>query len=542
MGSHHHRHCSHCHTCREQGHSHMFGPISHMIPGHWQSWISAQIQTPEETERVAKGVLGFEELKKYMRQGNEFCKEVALLIHERADLETKYHKGLSIIAAKLSKVAQTSIGTLGEGWKAVAASIDTEADLHRNLATAMLEEIAKPLKHLVAGQKEARRPIEEHVEKSLKSLTEKRNDEIKAKKSAYDTAKSHEKVEEPKNIKTDKDANKTEKKQKQVLDRLRKADKAYCECCEKAEVARQEWEFTVNKANVQLQTLDEERISKMNDFLNLYNSHLSVLGPRLSQCCDTLLKSVQQVDVSGDISLVAKTKGSQTATPEQMLIDCYAEDSQFTMKKERRKMALQHYLLHIRQSIEREQKGREGVEKLVGVYKERPNFADQDAQEDTRQRLTQVIFMMNFLEANHYKIATSLASIDGGHKPAFKFSKYIEQARDKQGMLVSLLKLPPNLASAGDSGYDATSVTLSSLATVGMDDNIDDDEFDDPPSPTGMLGRCRAIFDYQAVEHGDLAIHTGDIINITEKLGNGWWQGECNGRSGVFPESYVQEL
>lgn len=31
-----------------------------------------------------------------------------------------------------------------------------------------------------------------------------------------------------------------------------------------------------------------------------------------------------------------------------------------------------------------------GVEKLVGVYRERPNFADQDAQEDAKQRLCQV--------------------------------------------------------------------------------------------------------------------------------------------------------
>lgn len=31
-----------------------------------------------------------------------------------------------------------------------------------------------------------------------------------------------------------------------------------------------------------------------------------------------------------------------------------------------------------------------GVEKLVGVYRERPNFADQGAQEDAKQRLCQV--------------------------------------------------------------------------------------------------------------------------------------------------------
>lgn len=32
-----------------------------------------------------------------------------------------------------------------------------------------------------------------------------------------------------------------------------------------------------------------------------------------------------------------------------------------------------------------------GVEKLVSVYQDRPNFADQDAQDDAKQRLNQVI-------------------------------------------------------------------------------------------------------------------------------------------------------
>ena len=31
----------------------------------------------------------------------------------------------------------------------------------------------------------------------------------------------------------------------------------------------------------QLQNLDEERISQMQDFMNKYNSHLSVIGPKL---------------------------------------------------------------------------------------------------------------------------------------------------------------------------------------------------------------------------------------------------------------------
>ena len=34
-----------------------------------------------------------------------------------------------------------------------------------------------------------------------------------------------------------------------------------------------------------------------------------------------------------------------------------------------------------------------GVEKLMQVYKDRPNFADQDAQDDAKNRLMQVEFI-----------------------------------------------------------------------------------------------------------------------------------------------------
>ena len=48
-----------------------------------------------------------------------------------------------------------------------------------------------------------------------------------------------------------------EKKQRQLGENLRKADKHYCECCEKAEVARQEWDFAVSKVCGKIRTPGE---------------------------------------------------------------------------------------------------------------------------------------------------------------------------------------------------------------------------------------------------------------------------------------------
>ena len=39
--------------------------------------------------------------------------------------------------------------------------------------------------------------------------------------------------------------------------------------------------FPLLQATSQLQELEEERISQMQDFMNKYNSHLSVIGPKL---------------------------------------------------------------------------------------------------------------------------------------------------------------------------------------------------------------------------------------------------------------------
>ena len=493
-----------------------------------------------------KGLNGFEELKKYIKQGSEFCKEVASIIQERSDAESHYAKNLQKLSAKLLKAASNNIGTLAEGWKAVATTMEQEADLHKNLSVALIEEINKPLKQLVEGQIKARKPIELQVDKSLKALTDKRLEEYKAKKTAHTCAKDFEKSEDSRhdakagNKKySDKDIIKLEKKCDQFSKSLKKADKDYCEMCEKAEAARQEWDLNVSQASSQLQSLEEDRISKMSEYLNQYNSHMSVIGPKIIQSCDRLNEAVMSVDLRGDLQKAVQQRGTGPVTSEQILIDCCAEDMQFSMKPERRKNSLQNYLLFIRQSIERERKGREGVEKLIEVYNQRPGFANPEAQTETKQRLLQVTYMMNFLEASHYKLANSFAKLDGQQKLEHKFGQYIETTRDKQGLQVSSLKLPANIANDGNSGYDVTSVTLTTLAGQGdqSEPGFGEDEFE-----TESIGRCRALYDYDATQRDELTIHEGDIINLYEKQDDGWWQGECGGVVGIFPATYVTEL
>ena len=62
------------------------------------------------------------------------------------------------------------------------------------------------------------------------------------------------------------------------------------------------------------------------------------------------------------------------------------------------------------------------------------------------------------------------------------------------------------------------------------------------PPPPPDLTRCEVLYDYTANQEDELTIEPGDIIDVTDQQDQDWWTGELNGRSGIFPASYVQEM
>jgi len=60
-----------------------------------------------------------------------------------------------------------------------------------------------------------------------------------------------------------------------------------------------------------------------------------------------------------------------------------------------------------------------------------------------------------------------------------------------------------------------------------------------PARPGPRVERCRALYDFTAEDNTELPLRKGDVINIIKK-GQDWWEGECNGRRGLFPGNYVE--
>ncbi|XP_075057446.1 CD2-associated protein isoform X2 [Mixophyes fleayi] len=54
--------------------------------------------------------------------------------------------------------------------------------------------------------------------------------------------------------------------------------------------------------------------------------------------------------------------------------------------------------------------------------------------------------------------------------------------------------------------------------------------------------QCKAVFDYIPQNEDELELKIGDILEITEEVEEGWWNGTCSGRSGLFPSNFVKEV
>ncbi|CAN0421007.1 unnamed protein product, partial [Ectocarpus fasciculatus] len=49
-----------------------------------------------------------------------------------------------------------------------------------------------------------------------------------------------------------------------------------------------------------------------------------------------------------------------------------------------------------------------------------------------------------------------------------------------------------------------------------------------------------ALFDHDAEEVDELPFKEGERIEVVDSSDEGWWQGICNGKTGLFPVNYVQ--
>jgi len=52
----------------------------------------------------------------------------------------------------------------------------------------------------------------------------------------------------------------------------------------------------------------------------------------------------------------------------------------------------------------------------------------------------------------------------------------------------------------------------------------------------------KAKYDYKGQDEEELSFKAGDILYVTKKNEDDWYEGTLNGRFGVFPANYIEKV
>ncbi|XP_067639286.1 nostrin isoform X2 [Eurosta solidaginis] len=408
-----------------------------------------------------KGQNGFEELRRYVKQGGDFGKELIMILQERVESETLYSKSLSKMANKLNKACRELPGSIAEAWRGVATEMENRSDIHRQLSASLTDEIVKPLRNIIDAHHKTRKSVESNVDKAARTLAEWRISEAKAKKTSHTAARENEKLQDAmldvriqkspsiamlhqgpnklaaeKEIKSaEKDCAKLDSKRKKAEEAVKRADVEYYTLCVRAERARVDWEMAVLRGSSLLQNIENQRLVNMKNFIANYSRLTSNMNPILDGLIQRLQPQVDACNVLKDMQVVKNIRRNSEGPSEQLLPDFYCEHTTLAMNRERRKHALIKLLQLVKADLERERRSRNGLKGLSRSLNNQEN-------QNITDKLYHIRSMLTYLEGARFKLHSALLELDHKPRSSHPLAQHIQVTRDRTGLQQSILKVP----------------------------------------------------------------------------------------------------
>uniref|UniRef100_A0A8D0GYU0 Nitric oxide synthase trafficking n=1 Tax=Sphenodon punctatus TaxID=8508 RepID=A0A8D0GYU0_SPHPU len=409
----------------------------------------------------------YRDLKGFSKNGDNFCKQLMSVLQQRY-------------------LEYLLLGTL-IFWELFSKEVNSNATVPCVLCSA-------PSKLGKAIQSEAINPtnhiLDEH-EKKKKTVSP--NIFHLAKKKLMGFTKEHEAlfhhVEDTKQLSTEKTRQKLLKNLEKSTTKLTKEDEEYYQKNLAGSETRLKWEAALETCYQSILHLEQERLQLLCNILNRYNQHLSSFGQHLTTCHAQIHTAVSKVDAEKDIQTLLKemTVSSVENKSEFLLTDYYEEDSNNVMEKERRKAAIKAKILRLQKDLEKATQDKKGVERMLTTFKEMPQFSDTQNQRNTDMQLDETNLKISLLQANYFKLATTLAEMEQTPKPTGPLGNCVSRWKEK-------------------------------------------------------VKAVNALYDYHAKRDDELSLEKGDVIIIHQKHDDGWWYGTLQERKGHFPASYVEEF
>ncbi|XP_034989068.1 nostrin isoform X2 [Zootoca vivipara] len=460
----------------------------------------------------------YQDLKRFSKNGDNFCKQLMSILQQ------------SYICS---------------AWQCVSEGMKSASDLHKKLGKAIQMEAISPTNHVLEEHEKRKKALDNTVVKAADMVTGNWSQQIKAKKKLKELTKNHEalfrETESSQALASPKTKRKLLRNLEKSATKLAKDDEDYYGKNLAACKTRLKWESTLENCHQSILELEKERLHLLWNTLNCYSQQLSSLAQNLIACHTRLHHAVSEVDAHKDTQMLGEEM-SMPATEtklELLLTDYYEEDATSLIEKERRQASIKAKVLRVQKDLEKALQDKTGLERMLNAYTESPQFSDAKNQNDITEQLDETSLKVILLQANHFKLATVLAEIEQMPKPVEPWnciSKWKEKDCVHHSVAITCPVKKKHFKQTLSTGATSEEGINRSCPPVAVSNSLP------PENGDAVYGTCTALYDYHAEREDELCLNKGDVIEIHQKEEDGWWYGSLNGKIGIFPATYVEEL
>ncbi|EGG24432.1 SH3 domain-containing protein [Cavenderia fasciculata] len=423
------------------------------------------------------GPQGFDILEKRINQGRDSNNLFVYFLKERAAIEESYAKSLSKLLKHTSSVVE--FGTLRETWLAMRGEIENLVRVHQELSDKIEKDIYIPFRKFKSETKKIRRDM---CHEAYKINRERRDLDktISNSRSKYeDYTKQAEKHQSELNS-----GSKSANEQSRLQSRCNKYTKEaasqeaeYKDCVNKWSTYQHSWEEKTQSVYNQLQATEEERVDTIKVHMDRYVQALSTSVIDSSTANKNLANLVDKIDKYEDINMfIAECKTGTEPPRAPSFVPA-------------------------------------GTPGYKSEYTSSVSTSNMNSFSDTSS---------NFSDDNNNSNYNNNYSNSGA-------SSGVSLSKSTQSTNKPSYNPPKSLTASNSS----TSLKTTSSPVK--------------PTPPAVAKRTflkkkkmRALYEYVGSDATELDFYTGDVITVLGEDESGWWKGEIEGRTGLFPSNYTE--
>jgi hypothetical protein len=213
-----------------------------------------------------------------------------------------------------------------------------------------------------------------------------------------------------------------------------------------------------------MQSIEIDRINSLEQLIKKLTIQLNLLAKKMAKVVE-VFESIE-IDISSDIKIACKKYGTCQNEQEIYLYDIFAENTKNMMNKDRRIANLNKWSQLFEIDVKSQANSLQGIVKMKSFTKENPNFnANNDV--EVNQKVESCKALKILYEASLFKVKSALCELGDSAepKPTYEHSSIMQTTYDKQGVPLTVLKLPVSYFN-NSANYPTSSVKNSDSASI----------------------------------------------------------------------------